>query len=412
MSTDTRIERLLADALAHSAPAAAPAELVPDILDAASRTRRRPRWLALATERPLRVHGDVLVGSPTARVAYALLLALLLALLAVATLVAGGIIPRPTDLPVTIPKPAPSAVATLPTNRPAHNGMIAVVKDGALVLIDPITGKVAKTLVNSPPNAGTEPVRYPAINPSWAPDGRRLAFEAPDGIWVMGVSDGTSQRILSCGVDADACSVAWSPDGSQLAVVHAGQLELIDPDGTNRTTVLAKEGLWQPTWSPDGSRIAFHGSVPGTAVEFAQGLYVVDRDGSDPTLLLGPLAGIGAAEPAWSPDGSTIAYIGSTDRRTCSGLSKASGCSDDWQLHVMVLTLDWAQPRELLKAGTCVCLGFSPGLTWSPDGRSLALVIPSGDESPWGLEIVDADGTGRRSVVEGAWGHPAWQPVP
>ena len=97
MSTDSRFERLLADALAHSAPEAAPAELVPDILATASRTRRRPRWLTLATERPMRRQDEVLVGSPTLRRAYVVGLAILLALLAVGAFVGSGIV-RPPDL--------------------------------------------------------------------------------------------------------------------------------------------------------------------------------------------------------------------------------------------------------------------------------------------------------------------------
>jgi hypothetical protein len=112
MSDDVRLERLLVDVLADAAPTRAPNDLVPDILAAASHARRRPRWLALATERPLRLHAAVVVGSPTVRVALVLLLALLLALLAVMTLVAGGIIPPPPELAVTIPQPTPSPEAT------------------------------------------------------------------------------------------------------------------------------------------------------------------------------------------------------------------------------------------------------------------------------------------------------------
>jgi hypothetical protein len=111
MSDDVRFERLLADVLADGAPARAPDDLVPGILAAAGRARRRPRWLALATERPMRVRAEVVVGSPTIRVAYVLLLVLLVALLAVTTLLAGGVVPRKTELAVTLPRPTPSAVA-------------------------------------------------------------------------------------------------------------------------------------------------------------------------------------------------------------------------------------------------------------------------------------------------------------
>jgi hypothetical protein len=61
MTSEDRLERLIAEALRDSAPAAAPG-LVPDILQAARKARRRPRWLAMLTERPMRRYPDVLVG--------------------------------------------------------------------------------------------------------------------------------------------------------------------------------------------------------------------------------------------------------------------------------------------------------------------------------------------------------------
>ena len=77
----------------------------------------------------------------------------------------------------------------------------------------------------------------------------------------------------------------------------------------------------------------------------------------------------------------------------------------------MVLNLDGSPSREVVEAGVTGGGGFMPGLTWSPDGTSLAAVIPSGDDRPWGLYIVNADGTGKRPVAD-AWGPVAWQPVP
>ena len=128
MSDDVRFERLLADVLSDVAPTRVPDRLVPDILAAASHTRRRPRWLALATEPPMRRRAEVLVGSPTVRLAYPLLMAALLALLAVAARVVGGIV-RPPELTVVVvpspslqgivaPSPTPSGPPAGPTASP------------------------------------------------------------------------------------------------------------------------------------------------------------------------------------------------------------------------------------------------------------------------------------------------------
>jgi hypothetical protein len=128
MSDDLRLERLLADVLADAAPTRVPDQLVPDILAASRRTRRRPRWLALAVQRPMRLDAQVVVGSPTRRLAYLLILALLMTLLAVSALVVGGIV-RPPELAVVVvpsptselPRATASARPTEPTT-PASTG--------------------------------------------------------------------------------------------------------------------------------------------------------------------------------------------------------------------------------------------------------------------------------------------------
>jgi Tol biopolymer transport system component len=299
-------------------------------------------------------------------------------------------------------QPTPAA-----THRLARNGAIAVTRQGAIALVDPVTGKTMKTFPGD--SAG---------DLTWAPDGRRLAFTGTGGIWVMDVSDGTSQKILSCGEGIDGCTIAWAPDGSRIAVAHGGTLDLIDPDGSNRATIFIQDhpvdrgGLRQPTWSPDGHRIAFGGWL-GRSLRDGSGLYAVDRDGSDPRLILGPVPGIGTFDPAWSPDGSTIAYIGSTDIRPCrrNVMTKTTTCDDQWQLHVMSIALGGGEPVALQEAGTCYCLGFAPSLTWSPDGTSLAFVGSGTDSFPGGLTVMNADGTSLRQVAEDGDG-PAWQPIP
>ncbi len=342
------------------------------------------------------------------RLAY-LAAAVAMAVIAVAVVGAGRLLNSPA--PRTVPSLPPSSIApspiasssAMPTKPLARNGAIAFPMEGAIVLIDPLTGETVKTLPVGSAEVG---------DLTWAPDGQRLAFAAPRGVWVMDVADGTSQQILSCGEAADACTISWAPDGSRIAVAHGATLELIDPDGSNRATVFhdllrPRRWLGLPTWSPDGRRIAVAGWL-GSPVEAGSGLYAVNQDGSDLTLLLGPLPGIGAFDPAWSPDGSTIAYLGSTDR-DCTGVTD-SLCAP-LQLHVMSLALDGSEPRELHEAGTCYCRAGAPALSWSPDGTSIAIVGPGGDSSPGGLMVMNADGTGLRQVPSDS-GAPAWQPLP
>ena len=307
--------------------------------------------------------------------------------------------PFPTRLPAVVHAPSPVA-----THRLARNGAIAVTREGAIALIDSVTGDTVKTISVGPGGAWEL---------TWAPDGRRLAYAAPRGVWVIDVSTGVSRQILTCGDGPEGCTISWAPDGSRIAVAHGDLLEVVDPDGSDPTTLFqqtrppGRGGPAEPTWSPDGSRIAFNAWAGG---EMA--LYTINRDGSDATAILSR-GGIGTFDPAWSPDGSTIAYIGSTDIKVCheNRFTSTTSCDDQWQLQVMSLALDGSEPRELHEAGICYCIGGAPSLTWSPDGTSLAFVGFESDSFPGGLTVMAADGTGLRRLTDDGDG-PAWQPLP
>ena len=174
--------------------------------------------------------------------------------------------------------------AVLEDRKPpsVRNGLIAVGRDGGILLLDPTTGMAVRRLETPLPLV---------TSITWAPDGKRLAFNVevdidgnpgadprPGGVWVMDVPSGTSEHLLQCGSGPDACAVAWSPDGSRIAVTHGNLLELIDP-ATGNVTVLEDFRQWafQPTWSPDSARIA----VSLQDAEFT----AVDRDGTGRTTI-------------------------------------------------------------------------------------------------------------------------------
>jgi Tol biopolymer transport system component len=289
--------------------------------------------------------------------------------------------------------PNPSQLAPSIPPAPHGNGPIVVI-DGGLLAINSVTGKEIKNL--------HLPDAPHATDATWSPDGKQLAYTAPGGLWVVEVSTGELRQIMYCGMDAYACFPAWSPDGARIAVADGHQLKLIDPDGGNPTTLPAPEGPIQPTWSPDGRQIAFQ-AVEGYGTDpQIRRLYVINRDGSDLSLLLDQVPGIGAWDPSWSPDGSAIAYIGS--RPT----GKAPNGAEEDMMLVMLLELNGSEPRELVEAGPCACIGYAPGLTWSPDGKSLAVNAPGDD---FGLYLVNVDGTDFHRVGYGALS-PAWRPVP
>jgi hypothetical protein len=170
-----------------------------------------------------------------------------------------------------------------------------------------------------------------SYDPAWSPDGTRIAFASNrtgnGDIYVMDADGGNVTRLTGPNTSAPFTSrrfegsPAWSPDGLRIAFVadlgdatdvpeSGGNVEIfvMDADGSNVTPVTNNpEGDWDPAWSPDGSRIAFHGSRGETSSE----IYVVRPDGSGLTRLTeDPGRDI---QPAWSPDGSRIVFASDRD---------------------------------------------------------------------------------------------------
>jgi len=141
---------------------------------------------------------------------------------------------------------------------------------------------------------------------SWSPDGTRIAFSAQDPvvccdnyIWSINL-DGSGLQQLSDGTDVIDLTVKWSPDGAQIAFVRVmpgHDLWVMNADGSDPTLVATSAS--RPAWSPDGSLIAFAG----------QGLEMVRPDGSERRQLVDMDIQQDSGFPYWSPDGSTIAFM-------------------------------------------------------------------------------------------------------
>ena len=210
-----------------------------------------------------------------------------------------------------------------------------------------------------------------------------------DGRGVVRLTDGPND-----------CDPSWSPDGQRLAFVRncsevTSAIYLINADGTNLLRRTQGVYIRGPSWSPDGSRIAFAKSIAGSVGvvtmsandDLIQPVVLLDRPGYD-------------TDPSWAPDGKGIAFVSdyaAYDFVYDIYLTSTSGGA------VAQLTRGFNSWPNLLQY-------YEPA--WSPDGEKLAMTrCPAAfytcDVSD--VVVMNADGSGITELVATrGFASPTW----
>jgi Tol biopolymer transport system component len=204
---------------------------------------------------------------------------------------------------------------------------------GARVMLLALTlGSFTATVTNA---ASPGPIRQLTTNPeatnvrpAWSPDGKRIAYQSDrDGtfhIYVMN-ADGTNTKQISSGKDIDDRHAAWSPDGNAIAVdsgtATQREIWIIDVASQRRTQVTKLGNIATfPSWSPDGTRIAFYvykATPPADSGPFSgvMDVWASSRDGSGLVQMTKGLAQeqnnqctFACHSVRWSPDGSRLVF--------------------------------------------------------------------------------------------------------
>lgn len=169
----------------------------------------------------------------------------------------------------------------------------------------------------------------PTVNfePTWSPDGSEVVYMRQDAVngqdlWRVG-ADGSNPEDLTNSPGIQETSAEFSPDGTEIAYVSSGpnpccdtgynnDIWAMDANGSNQTPLTETDYPQQnvsPTWSPDGTKIAFSTFESKEGKE--NGFHVMDSDGTNQVRPLPEGSPVLTDALSWSPDGTKIAFEGS-----------------------------------------------------------------------------------------------------
>jgi TolB protein len=246
-------------------------------------------------------------------------------------------------------------------------------------------------------------------SPAFSPDGKKIAFGSDQDIFTMS-ANGTNKKRVTRSSTVEESAPAWSPDGTKIAFsstsTGSGDIYVINQDGSGLTRLTTSPiGDIQPAWSPDGTRIAF---VRANTERENFKIYVMKAARESETntphrLTTARGSDVEEFDPAWSPDGTRIAF---------SHLLKVG---TDFQQDIYAIRANGSGQIRL----TTTTTAFAQMPAWSPDGTKIAFSGAREDGSCcFGIFVMKAaqeSATNRPERLSGYQNpgfEPDWQPLP
>ena len=229
----------------------------------------------------------------------------------------------------------------------------------------------------------------------------------------LGVGPGSSTPAIASASPGSSAAPTMGVDESWIAYegpLPGDGISLVRPDRTDPHAVLpgARYDAHHPDWSPDGAQIAFDAETPD-----GNEIWVVNADGTNAAAIVRRSTDCAiscgdVALPAWSPDGSKIAFVRFQLGR--SGLEAAV---------IEVQDVASGDRRVLYTAPSKTALNYP---RWSSDGRSIVFEMTQypdthinlGTATGSAIAVIDVVGEGAQPVVLTDWSmyatYPDWRP--
>ncbi len=222
--------------------------------------------------------------------------------------------------------------------------------------------------------------------PSWSPDGSKMAVEAiyevvdypmfegidyTSDLYVIDLAAPESAPWRALTTNGLSKGPSWSPDGTRIAyleeptLLSLSNIFTIDLASGQRAQVTQLPGLYgRPSWSPDSKRLAF-------SYELYSGsdIFTINADGSGlVNVTRQPSINWNAA---WAPDGRRVAFI-----------SSQASTPGDFHVDIYVADIDGRNVQRLT-----YLTDFASSPAWSPDGRQIMF------SSAGAVYVMNADGS-------------------
>ncbi len=243
-----------------------------------------------------------------------------------------------------------------------------------------------------------------------SPDGEQIALMAsepwPKGdmpkaqLFLMDADGSDLAEVPACPEDGcqGTIQVSWSPDGRTLSFPGNGiGIHVVDTRTGATRKLTGGNNDYDAVWSPDGSRIAFSRTEPSLDPGPNAQIWVMRADGTGAHQVTDEASAHDASQPAWSPDGTRIAYTEGGEPGGTAG--------------VAVVDAHGAAARQLTACAFGSCERFPTNPVWSSDGSAIAVLMQQAELIRAAIALVDPE-TGDLQIVRAlpfSAGSLSWQ---